>query len=43
MSTEFYLESHKERDNLEDMGVYLKILKWILRRQVLGVDWIHLA
>jgi hypothetical protein len=40
----FWLESLKERDYSEDVGIDGRIiLKCILEKQGLGVDWIHLA
>jgi hypothetical protein len=42
MHTEFWLESLKERDHIEDISVGERvILKWILGLQC--VDWIYMA
>jgi hypothetical protein len=32
-----------ERDNLEDEGLYGRIIKWILRKWEGGMNWIDLA
>jgi hypothetical protein len=44
MHTKFYSEILKGRDHLGDLGIDRRItLKWILKKHVKGVDWIHLA
>jgi hypothetical protein len=37
MHTEFWLDSLKERDNSEDLGIGRRTLKWILGKSGLGV------
>jgi hypothetical protein len=39
-----WLEIHKGRDHLENLGIDGRIiLKWILGKHFESVDWIHLA
>jgi hypothetical protein len=43
-NTKVWMENAKGRDHTEDLGVDGKIiLEWMLGKQWVGVDWIHLT
>jgi len=39
----FFWENLRERDYLEDPGIYGTTLNWIFRKKDRGMDWIDLA